>query len=267
MNAKTPDWGQESRFYLPNEDAAALCAALHSLERMPLRPLCAGGSGMLLLEAASIMRSLEKAVFADIAAFQCAYFRKLLDALQAAQTPDELRAWFGARVFPELRDYYLGRKQIYTLPKVMHALEKLFHCRFLFEDDAFCAARQAAGKISIVHGDIAACLSDTNENHDFIYLSNIPDYLDESEIAGLFRACRGHEAPVYLLLTSACACPEKTQQAWEQSGFSPHASCAELNILNQGLGSRSLRKAWNRPGFIYLLSPSDQEKNKRRNMV
>jgi hypothetical protein len=262
VNAPAPDWGSGSRFYVPNEDAAALRAALHELDAPPERPVFVGGSGMLLLEAARASTRLETAVFVDIAAFQCEYFRLLLDALASAPSPEALRLWFCSDIFPALQAHYRARGRRHSLPEVLGALEKLFGCRFMFEDEAFTGAKRTAGKAAVVHGDIAAYLSETGERHDFIYLSNISDYLDEDGVRGLFAACAAHRAPSYLLLTSACPRPESVRLAWEKAGFVPHASCARLNGLNRGLGSRALRRKWNRPGSLYLLMPATTQGRK-----
>ncbi len=254
MSAPRPDWGKASRFYLPNEDAAVLRDALGRLGDRARRPVFVGGSGMALLEAAGALPELESATFVDVAPFQVAYFRRLLDAVRVAGTPRELRDWFAAAVHPELRAHYLARGRDYPLPRVFDALENMFGIAFFFEAAALARAKAAAGRAEVVQGDVAAHLAGT-AGHDWIALSNVPDYLDAAGLAGLFAACRRHEAPVYLLLTSACPDRDAARRAWERAGFAAHPDAAALDARNRALGSPTLRAPWNRPGTIHLLVP------------
>ncbi|WP_300161022.1 hypothetical protein [Solidesulfovibrio sp.] len=257
MSAPRPDWGNASRFYLPNEDAAVLRDALGRLGNRARRPVFVGGSGMALLEAAGVLPELEAATFVDVAPFQVAYFRRLLDAVRAAGTPGGLRAWFAEAVYPELRAHYLARGRDYPLPRVLDALENIFGIDFFFDAAALARAKAAAGRTAVVQGDVAAHLA-ASTGHDCIVLSNVPDYLDAAGLAGLFAACRRHQAPVYLLLTSACPDRDAARLAWERAEFAAHPDAAALDARNRGLGSPTLCAPWNRPGTIHLLVPNAQ---------
>lgn len=261
MNGNAPDWGGGSRFYLPNEDAAVVCAAVELFGNRPRRPVFVGGSGMTLLEAAGALPRLETATFVDVADFQFEYFRLLLRALDRAASPDMLRSWFGRIVYPELHHHHLLRGREYSLQHVLAALRDIFGIRFLFDQDAFDRARSVTGRTAAVRTDIASYLARTRIRHDFIYLSNVPDYLDETALKTLFAACRVHKAPVYLLLTSACPDPGVAQWGWEEAGFVTHPDTPRLNSINRGLGSPELRTGWNRPGTIHLLVQSHQRRH------
>ncbi|MDR2161288.1 MAG: hypothetical protein LBO77_04015 [Desulfovibrio sp.] len=254
MKALEPAWGRTSRFYLPNEDAAAIRSALGALDALPENPVFVGGSGMVLLEAARMLSPAASSRYVDIAAFQCAYFRRLRDALAGCATPAALRRWFARKVYPEMRGHFLARGREYALPQVWRALRDIFRCRFFFEQGAFLAARSAAGRALAAREDIAVWLAGARTRHDFIYLSNVPDYLDPEKAEVLFAACALHRAPTYVALTSACADQPAAHAAWRAAGFAPHACCGRLNALNRGLGS-ALRRDWNRPGEIFLLLP------------
>lgn len=249
----SPDWGGGSRFYLPNEDAAVVCAALELFGNRPRRPVFVGGSGMTLLEAAGRLPRLETATFVDVADFQFEYFRLLLRALEGAGSPAALRSWFGRAVYPDLHRHHLLRGRAYSLRQVLAALGDIFGLRFLFDQEAFDRARSVAGRTAAVRGDIGSYLATTRTRHDFVHLSNVPDYLGETALATLFAACRAHKAPVYLLLTSACPDPGAAQRAWADAGFVSHPAAPRLDGGNRGLGSRTLRTTWNRPGTIHLL--------------
>jgi len=260
MSGNEPDWGGGSRFYLPNEDAAVSCAALALLRYRPRRPVFVGGSGMTLLEAAGTLPRLDSATFVDIAPFQLEYFKLLRRNIEAASSPETLRSWFAKAVYPELRAHYLARGRDYALPRVLTALEENFGVRFLFEPEAFARVRQILDKIAAVRADIGSYLAGEDAAHDFISLSNVPDYLPEAALRALFTACQAHNAPVHLLLTSACPDRDAPRRAWEEAGFTPHAATPHLNKINRGLGSPSLRNSWNRPGSVHLLLPKDKRR-------
>lgn len=256
MPEATPDWGRESRFYLPNEDAAMVRKALSLLESPVRRPVFVGGSGMVLLDALAELPDLESADFVDLAQFQVEYFHRLLDALGDAESPATLREWFAAEVYPDLVAHFLTRGQTFPLEKVMAALDNRFSVRLFFEDAAFQKARHTLPHIQIRQSDILGYLSSMKAEHDFVYLSNVPDYMPESDLDELFRICRAADAPVYLLLTSACTNPAQARHCWEKHGFSEHADSPVLSEQNRGLGSHTLDASWNRPGSIHLLIPT-----------
>ncbi len=253
MSARLPNWGFSTRFYLPNEDAAVVCAALVLLGRRVRRPVFVGGSGMVLLEAAASLPRLEQVTFVDIAPFQLDYFREILHAVALAESPDWLRQWFGRVVYPRLRDHYRLRDREYGLDRVMAALAGHFGVSFFFDPPTLRRVRETIGKAKIVRDDIVSYLHREGEPHDFIYLSNVPDYLPGTAVEELFAACRARQAPVYLLATSACPDREGLRWAWESAGYAPHPASERLNRENRGLGSAGLDKDWNRPGSIYLL--------------
>ncbi len=256
MTRQEPDWGIGSRFYLPNEDAAVVRAALGRLRRRPRRPVFVGGSGMALLEAARSLPRLESAVYVDVAAFQFEYFRLLLRAVECSQDPGELRSWFARTVYPELRCHQSGRGRFYDLDQILAAMQHLFGLDFFFDATAFDQARAILGRVVAVRSGIGAYLAAAPVNHDFIYLSNVPDYLVPDDLAALFAACRRHQAAVYLLATSACPDRAVLARAWQTAGYSPHEASARLDFANRGLGSPRLERSWNRPGTIHLLLPT-----------
>ena len=258
MTAQGPDWGVGSRFYLPNEDAGVVCVALRCLHRRARRPVFVGGSGMTLLEAAATLPRLQHAAFVDVADFQFEYFRLLLRALACCASPGELQAWFAETVYPELRRHHQARGRTYGLDLVLEALRHTFRLSFFFDAAAFTQAQAVAGRIVAARADIASYLAATQETHDFIYLSNVPDYLDRDALTALFAACRRHDAPVYLLATRACAAPDAVRETWEAAGYAPHAASTRLNAQNRGLGSPHLVRPWNRPGTIHLLVPHEK---------
>ena len=258
MSGPSPDWGGGSRFYLPNEDAAVVCAALASLRPLPRNPVFVGGSGLTLLEAAATLPHLQSAVFVDVADFQFAYFRMLLRAVTESASPEMLRAWFARTVYPELRRHHLARGRDYALEQIFTALRDTFGVRFFFDAPAFDRVQRTVDRIAAVRSDIGSYLARERLAHDFIYLSNVPDYLGEAALQTLFTACQTHKAPVYLLLTSACPDPDAVRRAWEAAGFLPHAAAPRLDAQNRGLGSPSLARAWNRPGTIHLLVATNQ---------
>ncbi|WP_428561386.1 MAG: hypothetical protein ACP59X_18815 [Solidesulfovibrio sp. DCME] len=257
MNPAGPDWGGGSRFYLPNEDAGVVRAALGYFRPRARRPVFVGGSGMMLLEAAAGLPRLQRATFVDVADFQCDYFHRLRRALAGCATPGELRTWFADTVYPELCRHHQARGRAYGLEQVLEALRQTFRLRFFFDPAAFRRAQAVVDRVVPVRADIAGHLAATPQAHDFIYASNVPDYLGRDGLAAFFAACRGHAAPVYLLLTSACADPEAVRQAWEAAGYAPHPAAKGLDARNRGLGSPRLARPWNRPGTVHLLVPQD----------
>jgi len=255
MSECQPNWGSGSRFYLPNEDAAVVCTALRLIGREMRRPVFVGGSGMVLLEAAASLFRLELVTYVDIAPFQLDYFQQLLDAVALAESPDSLRRWFARAVYPKLRDHYRMRNREYGLDRVMAALAENFGVSFFFDPQTLRRVRETSGLAKAVRDDIVSYLERQSETHDFIYLSNVPDYLPGTAVEKLFTACRAREAPVYLLETSACPDRQRLHRAWESVGYEPHPASDRLNRENRGLGSARLNKDWNRPGSIHLLMP------------
>lgn len=255
MAPPSPDWGAGSRFYLPNEDASVVCAALACFRRRARRPVFVGGSGMTLLEAAATLPRPQSATFVDVADFQLEYFRLLLRALTRCDTPRELQTWFAEAIYPELRRHHQARGRTYGLDAVLEALRHTFRLSFFFDMPAFTQAQALAGRIVFAKADIGGYLATATQVHDFIYVSNVPDYLDGDALKALFAACRRHEAPVYLLVTRACADPQAVREAWEAAGYAPHAASKRLDAQNRGLGSPRLARPWNRPGSIHLLVP------------
>jgi hypothetical protein len=256
MKNKSPQWGQESRFYLPNEDAHLICAALRYLPHTPRQPVFVGGSGMVLLEALAEMSSVVRATFADISAFQVDYFHSLLMAIEKCANPIELQEWFSESIYPQLFEHFsVGRNQNYPLEQVMDALRNLFRVRFFFEPDIFDRVKAATVRIQSVESDIVAYLSDPGSLYDFVYLSNVPDYLPENQLPDLFCSCARQNAPIYLLLTEACVNPSAERMVWEAAGYIEHPASAELTDQNRALGSFTLQRVWNRKGRIVLLVP------------
>ena len=256
MKTSTPAWGQTSRFYLPNEDAAVLRAALKLLPELPRHPVFVGGSGMLLLEASRLLLpDLESAVFVDLAAFQCEYADRLLQGLARSPQPAALQTWFADEIYPELRQYLLQRQMQYELQEVMDALQNKFGIEFMFNPEAHAAAKALVQLVYLVNMDIKSYLAACQHPHDFIYLSNITDYLPPEDSKELFAVCQACKAPVYLLLSSACHNRAALHDAWQANGYAPHPANRQLDAMNRGLGSSTLQTAWNRPGTIYLLMP------------
>lgn len=252
----SPLWGEESRFYLPNEDGQMVRTALSILVRKPSRPVFVGGSGMVLLDAVADLSDLQRATFVDISEFQVAYFKSLLIGVKDSQGSADLLAWFSEIVFPQLHyHYFAGRNQEYPLERVLVALRDLFRIRYFFEPEAFTAVKGTLTRITAVERDIVSYLAETRERHDFVYLSNVPDYLPDHRLPVLFGACARQSAPVYLLLTEACKDPCRVRQAWEAVGYIEHPASARLTEQNCGLGSFSLKRPWNRKGRIALLVP------------
>ena len=249
--SRAPEW-ETRRFFLPNEDAGVVRAALRASKTKPAMPVFVGGSGMVLLEAASELTS-PHLTYVDVAPHQAAYFAEVVQALRESASPDELRSWFSTKVYPRLKAYSEARGQSFPLEAVLGAAREQFRLRFLFEQGPFEVARAAAEKVTVVSSDIVAYLAACPTRHDFIYLGNVPDYLPTVRLEALFGACRRHGGPVYLLLTSACPDPTAVRAAWEEEGFRSDPISTALDIDNRGLGARSLERSWNRPGQVLLL--------------
>ena len=253
MSAGQPEWGVQSRFYVPNEDAAVLRASFEVLPTRPRNPVFVGGSGMILLEAVRVLPDMESAVFIDVAAFQCAYAARLFAALEEFPDPAAFRAWFEKTVYPDLHGHFLAKGTDYPLERVLNALENRFGIEFMFKDAAYNRVKASLARVRIVEKDIITYLAAPERAHDFIYLSNVPDYLPPKDAEVLFRLCRQYGAPVYLLCTSACKDQPAIALAWEKAGYRPHPESRRLDAMNRGLGCAALTISWNRPGVVYLL--------------
>lgn len=253
MRAPEPSWVSR-RFFVPNEDAGVARAALAFCAAPPVSPVFVGGSGMVLLDAVSTLPAA-RATFVDVSPHQADYFRTLADAVAAAAAPEEVRAWFAATVYPQLAAYHRARGEAYALEDVVRALRDLFRIRLFSCDDALARARAVARQTRVVLADVVVYLAATHHRHDFIHLSNVLDYLPPVRRRALFGACRRHRAPIFLLVTAACPDAEAVRALWRDEGYLEYAGCAALDAGNRGLGSRGLRRPWNRPGRVYLLLP------------
>jgi hypothetical protein len=252
----TKAWGVEQRFFLPNEDARPVAAAMALLPAPPRTPAFVGGSGLLLLEAASRSVGVPRPTFVDVAPFQAEYFREVVAAVRAARSAGDLRWWFAEQAHPRLRAHYRARGQDFPLERALHAMQELFGLSLFFEDARLARAREVAAATAVRCRDIAGHLEDAAVRHDFVYLSNLPDYLDPGALRRLFQACRAHAAPVYALVTSACPDAAAVLACAAAAGFSRDPRSDALDEQNRGLGSRSLDRTWNRPGNIHLLVPA-----------
>ncbi len=251
-----PSWGQKSRFFLPNEDAHVVCEALGMLKEAPRFPVFVGGSGLLLLEVVGTLPEDTGAVYVDVSRFQVEYFGKFLKALKRCDSPGQLREWFCAEVYPILRDHFTKVKDhLYREDQVLTAMEKLFRIRFFFEQEAFTRAQAAGELVEVFHEDIHDYLEKTERRHDFVYLSNILDYLPPEKVSSLFRSCMASRSSVYALITETCADQKAVARTWEGADFELHPRSADLSTINRGLGSRELKRPWNRKGEIWLLTP------------
>jgi hypothetical protein len=253
MNDTLEQFRTTKRFFVPNEDARVVIKALGLLPRPVLSPAFVGGSGMLMLQAATCLQGGVEPVFVDISLAQARLFVRLQYALELARTPEDLCRWFAAEVYPELREYYAGRDQDYPLENVLNALENIFGIGLFFDPEDFAKAKNAARHALPRVSDVATYLAHRKRDHDFIHLSNVADYLPPRSLEALFAACATHPGPVYLLLTSACPDQGAARLAWEQNGYREHPASADLTKANQGLGSATLTRPWNRPGTIHLL--------------
>ena len=256
VSRKEPLWGDGSRFFLPNEDAGIVREAISLLEREPVSPVFVGGSGFLVAEAVRTLPEASRATFVDISSFQVKYFREFLKALEASGSPEQLRGWFSRTVYPRLRDHFLEiRNSLYGEDQVFRAMESLFRVRFFFEAEPFRQAKKAMGSVEVVHDDIVNYLGKRVQGHDFVYLSNVPDYLAPERLDGLLDSCRSAGAAVCALLTEACGDCEAVSAAADRAGYTVHPGSTALSSRNRGLGSRTLDRPWNRKGEILVLIP------------
>lgn len=247
-------WGGQSRFYLPNEDAAVVCRAVRNLDYRPGNPLFVCGSGMVALMVMSEMDESVTGTVVDVSEFQIDYFLALLKAVEQAEKPEELLGWFEKTVYPQLSAHFEKRKKSYPLENVIHSLKDIFGIDFFFSGEAFYKVKSLAGSLRVHHDTIADYLQKTRTPHDFVYLSNAPDYMDEEDCGRLFESCMRFGASVYLLVTEACGDKAAVENAWSDAGFSVHGSSDALTADNRGLGSPSLARDWNRKGKVYLLT-------------
>jgi hypothetical protein len=93
-----------------------------------------------------------------------------------------------------------------------------------------------------------------NRQYDFVYLSNVVDYIKPEYFNGLFHDCARNYAPIYLLMTDACNQKGLIKKAWEKAGYHVHLNSRLLSVQNRGLGSWELKREWNRRGEVYLLN-------------
>jgi len=254
---KKPNWGGESRFYLPNEDARMVRQALEAFPEKPQYPVFVGGSGMVMLDVIAEMPELKEASFVDISAFQVNYFQELLTAVKRYWKADSLSRWFSAEIYPQLFEHFRSRRnKIFFRDSVISSLRELFAIRCFFDDSVFLRIKERSERISVIASDIVSYLASDTSDHDFIYLSNVPDYLSRDDLKTMFTACVRYKAPVYLLLTEACVDSSAVVDAWQEAGYQVHPCSDALTNENRGLGSPTLMRAWNRPGKIYLLNKS-----------
>ena len=255
MTVSVASWGLEHRFFLPNEDARPVAGAMALLPRPPRSPVFVGGSGLLLLEALARTGGEARGTFVDVAPFQVGYFREVAGAVQAARTIGDLRWWFAEEAYPRLRAHYRQRGVDYPLDAALQAMRELFGLSLFFEEGALARARQVARTTAIRCEEMGHYLSRTEVRHDFIYLSNVADYLEGQALDQLLGACRRHDAPAYALVTSACPDPDRLLVAAGAAGLARDPRSSLLDGQNHGLGSRTLDRSWNRPGTIHLFVP------------
>ncbi|MDR2056368.1 MAG: hypothetical protein LBQ10_10950 [Desulfovibrio sp.] len=255
MSVAAPDWGEDSRFYLPNEDVSVLRTVMRLFRSRVQRPVFVGGSGMALLESSAILSKVETVTFVDLAVFQLDYFERLQCALRQSASPGELQNWFVKQIIPELREHFRRRGLEFTPGQVLLALKRRFNVGFFFDERPFDGVRKLLPYIITKCDDIVSYLARCGTHHDFIYLSNVPDYLPPPALNALASACGRHAAPVYLLLTTACADRDSVIAVFDAAGFREHPVNEQLNARNRGLGSPTLNKTWNRPGRIHLYVP------------
>jgi len=261
MTAARPQWGGQSRFYLPNEDARAVRHALKALLDMGMsirRPVFVGGSGMVLLDVLAELPDLECATFVDVAPFQCSFFEMLRNSVTAAHTAADLRTWFRDTVFPDLTEHFQKRGQTFTWPGVEAAMEHHFGIRFFFDDSVLAEVRRRLQVVEIRCANMIDYLCADQCAHDFIYLSNIADYIAPDDLRRVITAGYDMRAPLYLLQTDV------GREAVSMVNLTRHALVREhdistyLNTINRGLGSPGLDKPWNRKGRISVLIPDDR---------
>jgi S-adenosylmethionine:diacylglycerol 3-amino-3-carboxypropyl transferase len=256
MTAPAKAWGLEQRFFLPNEDARPVAAALALLPAPVRRPVFVGGSGLLLLEVVSRAGGDPRATFVDLAPFQVEYFREVVAAVRAARSAADLRWWFAEHAHPRLQEHYRARGAEYPLQQVLRAMEERFALSLFFEDGRLARAREVALATAVRCADVVEYLEAGEVAHDFVYLSNVLDYLGPERAARLFAAARRGAAAVYALVTSACPAPEAVLAAAAAAGYARHPGSGGLDALNHGLGSGHPGHAWNRPGTIHLFTPA-----------
>ncbi len=257
MSRKDPSWGTGSRFFLPNEDAGMVREAISLLEKDPVSSIFVGGSGFLVAEAVRSLPETSGATFVDISSSQVEYFRKFLEALEASDSPEQLRGWFSRMVYPQLKDHFLEvRSRLYGEDQVFMAMESLFRVKFFFEAEPFRQAKRAMGSVEVVHDDIANYLGRRAQGYDFVYLSNVLDYIGPESLDSLLGLCQLAGAAVYALLTEACGDREAVSGAVDSAGYTVHPGSADLSVRNRGLGSRTLDRTWNRKGEIMVLIPA-----------
>ncbi len=254
MIIKEPKWGSSSFFFIPNEDTSTVCEAISCLNKPPLNPVFVGGSGMALLEAMNTLPDNSNVSYVDISSNQADYFQYLLSGLEKCDSAYEYKNWFVNIIYPKLRNHCIKHKnQVYELEQVLSALEKLFRVSFLFRDHSFQKVKATINRIQINSCDILNYLND-NKQYDFVYLSNVADYINPEHYSELFNDCARNHASIYLLLTDACNQKELIKKAWEAAGYKVHEKSRELSVQNRGLGSLNLNRPWNRKGEVYLLN-------------
>tara|TARA_B100000315_G_scaffold165400_1_gene154056 strand:- start:1362 stop:2135 length:774 start_codon:yes stop_codon:yes gene_type:complete len=253
MTSPEPLWGEESRFYLPNEDAGVVCRAISFLEKKPRHPLFVCGSGMVALEVISRLDTEAVATLVDVSGFQIDFFKKLSVAIKRSEKPKDIINWFKEKVYPYLCKHFDKRGEYYPIENILSAIREIFRISFFSDIQTLENIQSRVDSINLIHEDIAGYLAKTTSLHDFVYLSNLPDYLSEDECAGIFSSCARIKATVYLLLTESCKNKEAVKIAWANAGYIDHPLSEELTADNRGLGSKSLKKKWNRKGSVHLL--------------
>jgi hypothetical protein len=251
------NWRNGIRFYLTNEDARVVAKALALLPESPNYPVFVGGSGMIVLEVMASLTRETPSCFVDISPMQVAFFEELQRALAQAENADGLRTWFEDSVYPRLNAHYLRRGLSYSLSEVMTSLRELFGIGFLFDDEVLVRAKNTSCLVVKHASDIVHYLRMSEGLHDFIYLSNVVDYMSPRQIEDLFASCVGHQATVYLLATSACKESGTLATIWSRFGYHVHEATPYLNRCNRGLGSTEVKRSWNRQGQVIFLF-SDQ---------
>ncbi len=253
MMIKEPDWGSSSFFFIPNEDTSIICEAISCPDTPPINPVFVGGSGMALLETMNTLPDKSNVTYVDISSNQVDYFRFLLSGLEKCYSAIDFQHWFVNTIYPKLRDHFIKFKnQVYNLDQVLSALENLFRTSFLFCDSLYQKVKATINRIKICRSDIISHLN-KNEQYDFVYLSNVADYIKPEYYNRIFNDCANNYASIYLLLTDACNQRKLLKKTWEKVGYKIHKNSQVLSKKNRGLGSLDLKKSWNRKGEIYLL--------------
>jgi len=230
--------------------------AICLMKRKPVSSVFVGGSGFLVAEVARSLPETSRTTFVDISSSQVEYFREFLEALVTNDSPEQLRGWFSRKVYPRLKDHFLEvRNSLYNEDQVLSAMESLFQLKFFFEEEPFHQAKRAMGSVEVVHDDITNYMERGAQRHDFVYLSNVLDYIPPARLDGLLGQCRLEGAMVYALLTEACGDHEAVSGALDRTGYTVHPGSADLSARNRGLGSWTLDRSWNRKGEIMVLVP------------